>query len=340
MLSKRVHTDPDNQAIYIKRIPFWKIIWFLNVTIKIHIKDPIFRRAMATTWNKIKFYFSFGWKLLWQHRFAIYNKNDFVGALSIELRKHLTFIYAVGVLQEYRHQGYGTKLMSFAEDFTRDHNRDYVCFSVLLANKPALSLYKKLNYKSQGIGLTLIRFLRRVLVNSSAVDSEKQYDLSFRLITNRKKMRDKTHYWWAKEIEVYTGKELCELSQQDNLLSFDFKRNWRFFEILTDKKPSGIMAILPSDAIYSLIIFSDPDLTWNLNWTFQFLTDVLQKKLGKTNNFQTYSQQIQSRALQKEAIINIFLTHQHKNALKKPHSKNIFIHESTEDRQIFYKKVV
>ena len=144
-------------SIRIKRVPLFRLHWFTKLNLKIHQEDPLFKKAQETKNSRRKFYCNFASKLARQSRFILLDKDKVVGSLSLEKRKHSFFVYAVGVVKEFRRKGYGTVLMNFTEEFARRKNKNFICFSVLLENKPAVDMYEKLKYHSQGVGLTLVR---------------------------------------------------------------------------------------------------------------------------------------------------------------------------------------
>lgn len=323
-------------AIKIKRVPFWRLFWFTKLSIKIHEKDPIFRKAQANFFERLKFFRKFSWKLLFQSRFILLENGHVAGALSLDVKPYSVFVYAVGLLEEYRRKGYGRLLMEFTEDFARKHKINFVNFSVLLDNEPAVSMYNKLGYKSQGIGLTLIRYIKEKLVEINEDEIINQFGkITFRRIIINKEIESKAIHWWSEEIEAIAGQKAKEISIQTGLLEFDFRNEWKIFEILTNNKESGIVAILPSDVFLTLVFFSDPKNTWSTNWTKLFLHTLVKEKLGNSLVRKTTATP-SLLTLNTYPLVQIFLTYQHKDALVEV-NKSLFIHDPNEDRQIFFK---
>ncbi|HUT81652.1 MAG TPA: GNAT family N-acetyltransferase [Candidatus Bathyarchaeia archaeon] len=310
-------------------------MWFTNLNLEIHKQDPIFKNANESFLSKLKFKLSFFFKLLSQYRFVIKEGKKVAGALSLEKRKSSMFIYAVGVVEGFRKKGFGTKLMDFAEEFSKRRNRDYITFSVLLENKPAISLYKKLDYRPLGVGLTLIRFFTWKL-KSSALKFTQIENIEFKPLLKHKEITEKTLYWWYEEIKYSTGEEGKTLCEKDALIDFDFKSEWIYYEIYLNNVPSGIVFIIPSDFFNTIVLFSESS-TWKKEVFLQLLNGLsennlqtnIKANLNTTNKFQ----------LQKISMIQIFLTHQHKDAILNSFAKELVMHDTTEDRQIYFKKI-
>ncbi len=309
-------------------------MWFTKLNLEIHKQDPIFQKANESFLSKIKFQISFFFKLLTQHRFVIKEGKKVAGALSLEKRKASMFIYAVGVVEGFRKRGYGTKLMNFTEEFTKKKNKYYITFSVLLENTPAVTLYHKLQYRPLGVGLTLIRFFTWKLTTSDIHLTKEK--INFKPIFDHKNINEKTLYWWHEEVNYLTGEEGKILCEEDALIDFDFKSDWIYYEIIINDTPSGIVFIIPSDLFNTIVLFSNTE-TWKRELFLQLLNELTEKKLQ--NNIKTDFNSKTKYQLQKLSMLQIFLTHQHKEALLNSFSKELIIPDTTEDRQIYFKKL-
>lgn len=326
----------DSNSVRIKRVPLVRLHWFAKLNMKIHQEDPIFKKAQESRKSKIKFYINFTSKLARQSRFVLLENGKVAGTLSLEKRKHSFFVYAIGVKKEYRRKGYGSILMKFTEDFTRKKNKNFICFSVLLENKPAVKMYEKLEYHSQGVGLTLVRlFLWKI--KPIKQESEISDKISFRKLSKLTEIKKLAYFWWAKEIEVLAGTEAMYISLEDSILELDFNPDWPTYEIKTNEKPTGLMIIIPSDFFQTAVLFSDPKSTWSIKWFNNLLEFIMKQKIvhmknpGKKNS--------STIKLEKSSVLQIFLTHQHKDSLISNLASDMVIHDSTEDRQIFFKKL-
>ena len=303
---------------------------------KIHEEDPIFKKAQESRKSKIKFYFNFASKLAKQSRFVLLENGKVAGSISLEKRKHSFFVYAVGVKKEFRRKGFGSILMKFTEDFAKKKNRHFICFSVLLENKPAVKMYEKLEYHSQGVGLTLVRlFLWKI--KTAKQESEISDKISFRKLTKLNEIKKLAYFWWAKEIEALAGTEAMHVSLEDSILELDFNPEWPSFEIKTNDKPTGLMIIIPSDFFQTAVLFSDPQSTWRKKWFFDLLEFITKQKIVHTRN--TGNMKSGNIKLEKSSVLQIFLTHQHKDNLISYLASDLLIHDSTEDRQILFKKM-
>jgi len=302
----------------------------------IHQEDPIFKKAQESRKSKIKFYCNFASKLAKQSRFVLLENGKVAGSLSLEKRKQSIFVYAVGVTKEYRRKGYGTVLMKFTEDFTRKKNKNFVCFSVLLENKAAIKMYEKLEYHSQGVGLTLVRlFLWKI--KPIKQESEITNKISFRKLSKLNEIKKLAYFWWAKEIEALAGTDAMNISTEDSILELDFNPDWPTFEIKTNRKPTGLMIIIPSDSFQTVVLFSEPQSTWKKNWFYNLLDIIMKQKIVHMRN--TGKKNSSTIKLDKSSVLQIFLTHQHKDSLISNLASGMVIHDSTEDRQIFFKKL-
>ncbi|MBD3189978.1 MAG: GNAT family N-acetyltransferase [Candidatus Heimdallarchaeota archaeon] len=335
MVTQLPTRQDKNPEVRIKRVYFWNIIWFTKLNLMIHKEDPIFSHAMRSFWNKLKFSVNFGWKLFWQRKYVLLEDNKRAGALALEERKKSIFVYAVGVLEPYKRKGYGTKMMKFTEDFARKREKKFVCFSVLLKNYPAMALYRKLGYRSLGLGLTLIRYFLSSLAKDFPASNQPR--ITFKKVHKIRKIKEKALYWWVKEAEALCGKEITELCFSDFQLLVDFRKNWSVYEILTNEKVCGLIAILPSFKTLNILFFSEPS-TWDMSWTNAFLHSLI--KLDDENipliKLDNYSLE---RNHKRFGFIQIFLTHQHKDKLGVKNQPKKFVHQSHEDRQILYKKI-
>ncbi len=328
----------DNKSVKIKKVGLFRILSFTDLNMQIHRKDPIFREASDSTWKSIKFFTNFTLKVLKQSKYHLIVDNKVAGALALEKKGNSIFVYAIGVKEEYRRQGYGSYLMQFTEQFAKKHNKAYVCFSVLLENKPAIAMYNKLDYKSLGIGLTLVRtFLWKL---EDKMPSEHNLKIGFRKIENQKEVKEKTYHWWTEEIEAFAGMEACELAKKDSLLELDLKAEWSVYEIITDNVASGVLAILPSDLFQSIVLFSDPSRTWNQDWSFAFISTLQIQKLIALNQNRKVTDSSKQFKLNNSSILQFFLTQQHKDNMIASLGSSNLSHNSNEDRQILYKKIV
>jgi len=303
---------------------------------KIHQEDPIFKKAQESRKSRIKFYFNFTSKLARQSRFVLLENGEVAGSLSLEKRKHSFFVYAVGVKKEFRRKGYGSILMKFTEDFTRKKNKNFICFSVLLENKAAVKMYEKLEYHSQGVGLTLVR-LFFWKIKTLKKESEISDKISFRKLTKLSEIKKLAYFWWAKEVEAIAGTDAMYISIEDSILDLDFNPDWPTFEIKTNEKPTGLMIIIPSDFFQTAVLFSDPHKTWSKKWFFNLLEFITKQKIVHMKN--TGNKNTSTIKLEKSSVLQIFLTHQHKDNIVSNLASDTVIHDSTEDRQIFFKKL-
>lgn len=63
--------------------------------------------------------------------------------------KHSAYI-VMGILKEYRGKGIGTMLFEKLEQWALNHNIHRLELTVVTWNKPAISLYKKMNFEIEG----------------------------------------------------------------------------------------------------------------------------------------------------------------------------------------------
>jgi len=328
----------ERVPVKIKRVSLLRLLWFTKLNTKIHKKDPLFKKALASIWSRLKFTLSFGFRLLRQDRFVLRVGNKIAGALALQRRKKSIFIYAIGVLPSFRRQGYGTMLMRFTEDFALKKNRQFVCFSVLLENQPAVNLYQKLGYHSQGIGLTLIRLLMKKFSTISEPMEKSDNAIRLEPITNPMKKKAKTFHWWNEEIATISrdARELCEV---DKLLEFDFHPDWKVYAIISNEEEAGILINLTSSYLPTFVLFSSPTKTWTKQWFLIFLSLIVKQCASQQEEQATETSRGQKQRLFPPSLWQIFLTHQHKEHLMATFGKGFIIPDTTEDRQIYFKKL-
>ncbi len=324
----------ETTSIRIKKVPLLKLPWFTKLNLEIHQEDPIFKKAQESKKSQREFYINFASKLAKQSRFVLLENGKVAGCLSIEKRKHSYFVYAVGIVKEFRRKGYGTILMNFTENFARERNRNFVCFSVLLENEPAVKMYEKLNYHSQGVGLTLVRLFLWKLKYEEKLDVK--VNIAFRKLSHIKEIEKIAYFWWAKEIEAFAGKDAYMISTEDKILELEFNENWPVYEIKTNGESSGLLIIIPSDFFHTAVLFSDSNKTWSIQWFYSLLNCLMKQKIIPLKNATNKDNSIK---LEKSSVLQLFLTHQHKDNLLSKLDSNIALHDSTEDRQILFKKI-
>jgi N-acetylglutamate synthase-like GNAT family acetyltransferase len=265
--------------------------------------------------------------------------NKLAGALSLEIRKKSIFVYAVGLLEEFKRKGFGTYLMKYAENFAKQKGKDFICFSVLMENIPAMKLYEKMNYKSLGIGLTLLRLFmwkfNNELKNLELTDTQFHFKPIFKINEKQKMCFD----LWYEEINFFAGEKGHFLARNDNLIEFDFKKHWLVYEIYTDNKAVGCLVVIPSNIFQTILLFSQPKLTWNKDWFYNFVKVIYEQKIVTHKFSQISKSESKPIELGKASILQIFTTHQHKDNILSSLAKDMGIHDSTEDRQILYKSL-
>jgi ribosomal protein S18 acetylase RimI-like enzyme len=303
----------------------------------IHQKDPLFSNALKTRRSKRKFMLDFGFKLAKQKRFVLYDNNQVAGALSLEIRRNSIFVYAVGLMEDFRRKGYGTYMMNFTEEFANKKNKKMVCFSVLLENTPAVSMYDKLGYSSMGVGFTLLRIFLWKLRPEIKNHQSDSVRISFRYLSNFQKTKAKSFYWWLEEIAAITNESIKLMADSDKLLEFDFKQEWSSYEIFTNDQPSGIFLVIPSNFFDTIILFSSPKLTWNKEWFYTFIQEIYDKKIIRSRLSPNVNKTSKQMELGKSSVLQIFLTHQHKDKIMTHLGEKFALHDETEDRQLLFK---
>ncbi|MHA1244115.1 MAG: GNAT family N-acetyltransferase [Candidatus Heimdallarchaeota archaeon] len=325
--------EQKSKKIEVKKVPIWQLFKFVRLNIQIHQKDPIFKRSRASAWKRFRFFSVLAIKIAKQKRFYLIIDDKITGALSIDIRDKSVFVYAVGLKEEYRRQGHGTYLMEYTETLAKKIGKQYVCFSVLLENIPAITMYSKMGYKSQGLGLTLIRFFNKHLIGFTT-----SIDMTLKRLIKKNDITEKSTFWWLKEIEALSGKDGIILTYDDSLLDFDFKREWDIFEIISKGKNQGVIAILPTEMFPTIVLFSAKE-TWNIEWLKSLLLLVTGYIVKKIESIEVKSEDKEAKFHYNKALMQIFLTHQHKESLQKENNDKLFYHDITEDRQILFKKL-
>ena len=80
--------------------------------------------------------------------------NNLIGYLSYEIKQKVTkslWIDEFIIKEEYRHNGYGTKLMEKVKEISKEEKVDRIEFNCWSFNENALKFYRKLGYNEQRI---------------------------------------------------------------------------------------------------------------------------------------------------------------------------------------------
>ncbi len=91
-------------------------------------------------------------------------EEEVVAFLSIEVYKDDGYVYLddLSVTEKYRDKGIGTKLISLAEDYSKDIGVSAIVFHVEKTNENAHKLYRKLGYmdnEDQGNRMRMVKEL-------------------------------------------------------------------------------------------------------------------------------------------------------------------------------------
>ena len=92
--------------------------------------------------------------------------KEVVAFLSIEVYKDDGYVYLddLSVTEKYRDKGIGTKLISLAEDYSKDIGVSAIVFHVEKTNVNAHKLYRKLGYmdnEDQGNRMRMVKELKK-----------------------------------------------------------------------------------------------------------------------------------------------------------------------------------
>ncbi|MEA2071296.1 MAG: GNAT family N-acetyltransferase [Asgard group archaeon] len=329
----------EQDAIFLKKSPFYNIFSFTQLNLYIHRNDPLFKKAQQTFLRRIKFFFHFLWKALFQARFVVVKEGKSIGALALEKKKLSIFIYAIGLLEDYRRKGIGTKLMEFTEEYAKKKKKKYVTFSVLLENTPAISFYRKLDYHSLGAGLTLFRIHYEKSIFETSVEKYSLDDFELQGIYSKYKYKKIINFWWAKEIEYAIGKNAKNLAQKDNFLEFEYNSNWLLYEIFFKNNAVGFIGYITRSYFPTFVLFSNPKNTWEMSWVCSLYTYIKKQIFEQKTRIRTLHNITINTIPDNRSIFQLFITHQHMEALKKSTSDIFSVHDKVEDRQIMYKKI-
>ena len=72
----------------------------------------------------------------------LFHQNNCIGFLSLREQSDYLYIETLQLIQQYRRQGIGTKLLQLVEDLAKDKTKDKIRLRVINGN-PALSLYRR-----------------------------------------------------------------------------------------------------------------------------------------------------------------------------------------------------
>ncbi|MHA1200339.1 MAG: GNAT family N-acetyltransferase [Candidatus Heimdallarchaeaceae archaeon] len=111
----------------------------------------------VSNYSPIMRFFMFVFIGISAENYYCYYKDEQAGILSLRTKKGTdAFIYGIAVLPKFRKEGLGKFMMDFSESRAKETQKKYLALVVLGSNIPAVNLYKKMDYKIVGNGVTTI----------------------------------------------------------------------------------------------------------------------------------------------------------------------------------------
>jgi ribosomal protein S18 acetylase RimI-like enzyme len=143
----------DNNQIVMKRVNLFQWRLFKKNWLKLLISnDP-----EAENYSQFMRFFMFLYIGITAKNYFCYHNSILTGLLSLRTKKGSdAFIFGVAVLPEFRKKGLGKYMMDFSEKRAKETKKKFMALAVLNSNEPAVNLYKKLDYKFVGLGVTPI----------------------------------------------------------------------------------------------------------------------------------------------------------------------------------------
>ncbi len=143
----------DNNQIEMKGVNLFQWRSFKKNWLKLLlIKDP-----EAANYSRFMRFFMLLYIRITAENYFCYHKGKRAGLLSLRNKKGSdAFIFGVAVLPKFRKKGLGKYMMDFSEKRAKETKKKFVALAVLNSNEPAVNLYKKLDYKFVGLGVTPI----------------------------------------------------------------------------------------------------------------------------------------------------------------------------------------
>ena len=143
----------DNNQIKMKRVNLFQWRSFKKNFLKLLIiNDP-----NTANYSLIMRFFMFLYIKIFAENYFCYHNGKQAGLLSLRTKKgNEAYIFGIAVLPEFRKRGLGKYMMDFSEKRAKETKKKFTALAVLNSNEPAVNLYKKLDYKFVGLGMTPI----------------------------------------------------------------------------------------------------------------------------------------------------------------------------------------
>ncbi len=311
----------DNNQIEMKGVNLFQWKSFKKNWLKLLISnDP-----EAANYSPIMRFFMFLYiKIIAENYFCYYN-GILAGLLSLRTKKGSdAFIFGVAVLPEFRKKGLGKYMMDFSEKRAKETKKKFMALAVLNSNEPAVNLYKKLDYKFVGLGVTPISiFIDKITKSKSnsinletiLVYTDEYKDLFSNIFFNQ-----------INAVSQTDGEEYVRENSIDNYnkhISKNIsKSKYRFFQVLNNNEEIGFLFCQNKGTTKScrIDLHSKTILTIEL---LSYLAEILKDMIEDNENFEKLEFRVYRH--QADKLIDL-------------HASD-FVRDSTLDKSLMIKKI-
>ncbi|MBY9000354.1 MAG: GNAT family N-acetyltransferase [Candidatus Heimdallarchaeota archaeon] len=311
----------SNQQIEMKGVNLFQWRSFKKNFLKLLVSnDPD-----IANFSLIMRFFMFMYLRMTAENYFCYYNGKRAGLLSLRTKKGTdAFIFGVAVLPEFRKKGLGKYIMDFSEKRAKETKKKFVALAVLNSNEPAVNLYKKLDYKFVGLGVTPISISLDKITKSKSNSIKLETILVY--TDEIKNLFSDTVLSQIKAVSQNDGVEYVGENRIDdyhkNISKNISKSKYRFFQVLDNNEQIGFLFCRNKGTTKSCSVYlhSKTILT---NELLSYLAEKLEDLIEDNENFEKL----------------VFRIYCHQAAKLIDLQDSDFVRDSTLDKNLMYKKI-
>lgn len=230
----------DSTKIELKKVNLFQWRSFEKDWLKLLLsEDPD-----AANFTPLKRFFMFLYIKIAAENYFCYHNGERAGLLSLRTKKGAeAFIFGVAVLPEFRKKGLGKYMMDYSEKRAKETKKKFMALAVLNSNEPAINLYKKLDYKFVGLGVTPISISLDKITKSKSNSIKLETILVY--TDETKDLFSDTVLSQIKTVSQNEGEEYVRKNRIDDyhkdITKNISKAKYRFFQVLDNKEQIGFL---------------------------------------------------------------------------------------------------
>ncbi len=242
----------------------------------------------TANFSLLKRFFMFLYIKISAENYFCYHNGKRAGLLSLRTKKgNEAFIFGVAVLPEFRKRDLGKYMMDFSEERAKETKKKFIVLAVLKSNEPAINLYKKLDYKFVGLGMTPIAISLDKITKSKSNSIELETILVY--TDEFKNLFSDTVLSHIKTVSQNDGVEYVRENRIDdyhkNIAKNISKAKYRFFQVLDNDEQIGFLFCRSKGTMKSCSVYlqSETILTSEL---LSYLAEKLEDLIENNENFE------------------------------------------------------